>query len=739
MIAGTPGVFWDAFKEMAKDPDGIGVWFTSQKNVGTGLKMVPFRGEDGRAILPSDEEAVRSGRYPLRIAATFLVHPDANQATKDFARWVLTQEAAKAIAEARRNETIWPMPTYPAFIHVSPTPTVKGNAAERRAISAPVAPPEVKFDSKIEGAVAVMPTQRLSVYNLMIDHAHQAAYEQFLFEALTTNGRLKLIDRSQLTKLLQERELLLKHSPQAVPPLIAADVFVFSSIVSNKGQVTLHLQAVHAPTASLLSEIELPINAGDPLHFTPPLSVSVARWWPGVLRGLADARSKPIWSVLDVYGGKLEWEETADDLRRSLDDTLAAEPKVFHATFAPLGDTRQESLLWRMGLIQSRMGRNCPGCDYLVDARLTGPHELELRLRGTDLSILARTMLNNSDRTRLLGAAKVWLQGQIIAKSSRSPRERKPISLADDDWARQQARMEYDIACRLRDKALALNPRPWSRDMMETWHWTVLTNPEARQWLTDARRHNRRAAQLDPTWETVAHAALEPFFLYPHLLGGDNRLSSPEDRIDDDERFLAAFPNSPHHEEVLAWCILECIQIGNPRENLRPLVPIDPALQSECFRKAMQRYPEYLRRYSMNGKGGGMKAGASLGFIFFFHNLHDFVHYLKPSDDELKAIVDQWTKDFDAHCDKAPHSDFVRLQIMHAKNDKAGYVKLLTKLQARWPNPKQAEWQTGGLNSVLQSWMYLFPGPVDKDPLWQWSRGKRGPGDLQDVYSSPKK
>ena len=181
----------------------MGVWYYSQLNIGKGFKVVPILDEGGQARWPSDAAAVCSGRYPLRIEARYLVHPEANQATKEFARWLLTPEAGKAIAEAPRKAGGWPNPTMPAFFHV--TQRQSADKAPGEAAVVVMTPPAVKFDAKVEGAVAVLPTQRLSIFNLMIHQAHQAAYEQLVSEAIAADGRLKLVDRSLLAKVLEER------------------------------------------------------------------------------------------------------------------------------------------------------------------------------------------------------------------------------------------------------------------------------------------------------------------------------------------------------------------------------------------------------------------------------------------------------------------------------------------------------------------------------------------------------
>ncbi len=413
----------------------------------------------------------------------------------------------------------------PAFVHVTPAPPADDALPQE---PAPVkTPPLVRFDAKVEGSLAVLPTLRLSTYYLMVGQSHQAAYEQSIFESLAADGRLKPVERAQLAKAMQERELQLAESPQAAnAPMIAADVLVFSWIASRGGQGLLHVQAVHAPTTALLGEIELPIDAGHPLQFTPPLGEMLARWWPGVLRALVNARTRPVWTVVDVFAGQAECAKTAPGprrgpvdadagqaelakaaaaIRRGLDEALAAEPTVFHAAPVPLGGTQQESLLWRMGLSQSMGGGFCRAADYLVDARLSAPGKLELRLRGSDSQVAARTVLSEPDQAKLVATAKAWLAARNRPTSGQAAARPKgrvvggrrlgeatgavgicrglPIAGQDAGIARRPAVPTGDGDVALGPAGQAGGPRTAGR--------SAAAQPPA--------------AQLDPTWETVVH------------------------------------------------------------------------------------------------------------------------------------------------------------------------------------------------------------------------------------------
>ena len=91
------------------------------------------------------------------------MHPQANEAAREFARWLLTPEAAKAMEDGRRNEIRWPIPQCPWLVHVTQAQAVETARAAPRVML----PPETRFDGKIEGAVAVMPTVRRTAFSLV--------------------------------------------------------------------------------------------------------------------------------------------------------------------------------------------------------------------------------------------------------------------------------------------------------------------------------------------------------------------------------------------------------------------------------------------------------------------------------------------------------------------------------------------------------------------------------------------
>lgn len=163
LVKRTPGLFWNEFEEMAKDPNGMGIWYYSAKNIGTGLKVVSILDDQGRAVAPSDLAAVATGRYPLRSPVKIMVHPQANRTTKDFAAWLVTTEAGRAIEAAQAAPEGYSETFNPRLVHVSranyDAAVIVPPAASTPA-SIPVTP-QARFEGKVDGAVAVLPTSTL--------------------------------------------------------------------------------------------------------------------------------------------------------------------------------------------------------------------------------------------------------------------------------------------------------------------------------------------------------------------------------------------------------------------------------------------------------------------------------------------------------------------------------------------------------------------------------------------------
>ena len=721
------------FQAMADDEDGIMVWRHNKELAASGLKILPIVRKPGEpGALPTDTAAVASGRYPLRLPLRVAMHPAAPGHVQALVAWLQTPQAAEAMTSARIPWANYPSPV----AHVS--------MAEKDVPSEAPPPedltvPDVKFDGPIQGAAAVLPTEPLSLYFLMGNPSHLALYEQAIADAIHADGRLKLVDRTELSRVLAERRLqMLDYAALPTEPIISADVIVISHVVTEATRHYLRICAIHGSSGSLLSQLRLPIDPADLATFKPPLKELVRRWWPGVLHRLRAGREKPRWVVLDVYAPSLELTEPADVLRDALQVALRADDRVFAMT-SPMGNEAQQEVLLRMlGLSAPAGGYFTPTADYLVDARLLDSTAIEMRLRNAQLTVLAEETLTGTDAKALPSAVTQWLDRQVTKNKA------KPTSastgLATDEWARRQAQAELEIGRRLRNQI----PN-WRFDESERiWRWTgsasVYSFPEdlGAAVQADANRHFRRAAQLDPTLEEAAYEVLADL----HILRDYYTLSDAENvkslaALWPLERFLDTFPQSPRYGDVLARLAILCGNLAR-KVKLAPSAD-DTAIRLALCRKSLDCYAKYMERYYLNG---GIQRPvwyhAYMNFFAYTHLLQAYMELAQPSDAELETLVADWSERFDGSPDKAPHSDFIRLMVFKHKNDRPAFLALLTKMQQRWPDPGHPQWSQ--TTSLVDKMIFrLFRGVDSSNSSFQlWHRGKRGVGDLPKVGYEPK-
>ncbi|KPK48521.1 MAG: hypothetical protein AMK72_06795, partial [Planctomycetes bacterium SM23_25] len=262
----------DVLKAMARDEDGILTWRHNKETAASGLKILPVVCKPGEpGALPADAAAVASGRYPLRLPLRVAMHAGAPGHVQAFVAWLQTPQAAEAMTSARIPWANYPSP----IAHVS--------MAGKDVPSEPPPPedlpvPDVTFEGPIQGAAAVLPTDPLSRYFLTGDPSLLALYEQAIADGIHADGRLKLVDRTELSRVLAERRLQMLDYP-ALPsePIISADVIVISHVVTEKGHTYLRIWAIHGSSGTLLGQLRLPIDSADPATFEPPLNEFLQR------------------------------------------------------------------------------------------------------------------------------------------------------------------------------------------------------------------------------------------------------------------------------------------------------------------------------------------------------------------------------------------------------------------------------------------------------------------------------
>jgi len=740
-------------KGIADDPDALLMWHHTERIAASGLKVLPIVDSGGRDVLPSDLPAVASGRYVLRTPLTFIVHPRASAAGRRFARWLTTEEAAQAIAAYRSG-------SHPADVPLLAHVTLAAKDAPAKRGTAGKTPPPKDGASagsadassaagrtmKIDGAVAVMPTEPLSRYFLMAGPSHQDAYEHAVTEAIRVDGRLKLIDRARLARLLEEHKLEILQSREARPrAIVAADVFVFSCIATDGAKSFLQVSAIHGPTAGTLGELKLPIDPADPGRFQPPLAQTLAAWWPRVLGRLDEVRHKPLWTLVDVYTGSVELEEMAGAVRGAIDGGLASDPRVFFSRSVPMGQTQEEVLLRLMGLSRPEGGRQQPAADYLIEARVAAADRIELRLRGANLAVLERAELVEPNRAKLLARVKTWLAGQVARHGSKLAGSPGVPAWDKDDWATSQARLEYEAGVQWSKKA-GQRQADYDRALQELFRQgAALVRGEEHAPLVRARRdieryrqqawrHYRRAAQLDPTWEKAAWAEIASYgsdnWIYYENLRRGMSFAEP---IDARQRFLKRFPRSDHARQVLADYTGACMNLAGKGK-------IPPGLDQRStrlkyYRKGMEGCRRYIAEYTLRDKHASDWPKFMPSHYLYW--LQKYVELADPPEAECRAIVSEWSESYDTHLDRVPHSDFVRLIVLARKKDRPGFVALLTKMQQRWPDPKHPQWQHTA-DMVSRALHGLFYDHGGGDSFDRWRAGKRGIGDLPRPGYDPK-
>ncbi len=185
-----------------------------------------------------------------------------------------------------------------------------------------------------------------------------------------------------------------------------------------------------------------------------------------MLKRLNDARTRPVWAMVDVYAGS------------------------------------QEVLLRLIGISRPRSAVFTPAADYVLEARMPAKNRMELRFRGGDLKLIEQTSLTATDSQDVVTAAGKWVESQV-AKHPAKPQAAASLHVAfEDDWAKEQARLEYKMAEELKQRRQTFKTEAEKR-MPDGRHYNFL--PKDKRELDRlefrCREHFRRAAQLDPTWE----------------------------------------------------------------------------------------------------------------------------------------------------------------------------------------------------------------------------------------------
>lgn len=701
---------------VADDPAGMGFMLYSKRVEASGLKVLALGGPGGREPVVPTPTGIANGAYPARLEMRVLVHPKASQASRDFVKWLSSAQAGRVMKEYYVfNATVAQDATVVSTNGTTPKET-----------------PAISFDKPISGTVAVMPSETLSRYFVVARPKHHAAYEQAITEGLARDGRLKIVNRAELDRVLAERALVLSRTKEAtVKPILVADVFVLPQITSEGTAAVLRIQAVHGATGSVLGELRLTVDLANPEKFTPPLSEQVQRWWPGVLQRLWLAKHRRVWSLVGVYSGQSgALDEAASAVQAQLRKKLRLDTKRFLADYAPLDMTYREVLMRLLGLSRSWQGRFSPAADYLIEGRLTSAKRLEFRiLSGGDKRVLAAATIESDTPVTLADKAWAWLD----AKAANLPAESGGSDTDLGDWAKSQARLEFQKGQSISKRAEKFFKEAERRRMAAGSPELLPTDEKEFDRLNrQANRHYFRSSQLDPTWEDPAYKVLRAASKALPSFGQHLMLAEAH------TRFVDIFPRSKRGRGIMEhayvyWQILAGALESAGRGSERVPRGIDRGkLYLQCLRKSLDVRREYFKRYMHRHKtfhGGRWHSIQGMTT----HYLYDTARYLarsKAPDAQIRQTVADYGELLDKYPAEASHSDFLKLYIVARRNDKAGFLKMLRGMQKQHHDPKDAYWLRGSLRADQELRRLFGVGYGDRNTLRQWLDGKRGPGDL---------
>lgn len=520
-------------RESAKGPETVardrwvmGFLAVDRHLAGSGLKILPVRPrEGGAALLPSPQNVI-SGRYPFYAYLVAAARPDAPPVTQEFRK-------------SLRPESYW---------RSQLDYTLSGDAVEE---VWPLPDPRIATPA-VSGAVAVLPLEPLSKYFLMTDSSYHAAYEEAVAAGIARDGRLKLVDRAALARVLGEHKLgLLAAGQRPRRPLVAADVLVLSFVISEQSRAYLLIEAIHAATTSLLGRLKLPIDPARPAEFPIPLAERVAQWWPGVLRNLDAVRSRPVWMLLPIAGVEANDYPRVEQFRAACQSRLAADSAIFLTNHTMLMDAQREVLMELMGISRPAGGKFTPAADYLVDLQfLAGKVQLRV-LRGSDLANIREAAIAASD-SRAAAKAEDWLSEQVASLSARQP-ARAALSPPVTAPNAAQATLELERGGKLRQEHETLQNKYYQQHHgLE--NFTPQEIEELHRLDAEANRCFQRAAQLDPSRESAAYEAAKSLFVHEH-----GTFAAYCRAAEAAGRFVETFPDSKHREEMLHDAAMDCM------------------------------------------------------------------------------------------------------------------------------------------------------------------------------------
>ena len=307
--------------------------------------------------------------------------------------------------------------------------------------------------------------------------------------------------------------------------------------------------------------------------------------------------------------------------------------------------------------------------------------------------------------------------------------------------------------------ALELQPVPELRKQLEAfrqaayerwraagqWEGPEVYLPEDKKELErreeEISRHYQRAAQLDPTCEATAYEAAVAAMWAGRRAGP--AYASNRQTVDVFTRFLDTFPNSKHAPSLT-------LEVSDAYSRNAHYLTNDVTGDSVNLPRGVEReglIKEYRERamvymirhlglvYSAMAKPGGAEPALDFSGAMLTERMRWFQIHLDEyaatgiSEAEFEEVAAEYSRTLDSFPQRMPPGDFQRLRYLAAKKKRQAYADLLSKMQRRWPNPKDVHW-TLGKDRAIEDLSDLFQTDPRGTSFYRWLRGKGGPGDL---------
>jgi hypothetical protein len=697
---------------VSADKYSLGFVAAGKSSLGSGLKVLKV-GKTSSNAVAAEAANVVSGAYPVALPVSVRIHPKAPPAAKKFASWLQSPQAAEALASN--------------YIYSKALVLKPPAGATAAAVNAPT---DVKdFTGQVFGAAAVLPTEVLSRYFLMAKSEHLAAYEDAICRMIDADGRIKVVDRANLDKVWRERLYALLLGQTEFKPAISADVFAAPAIVPAGAGSALRIRFLHGPTASLLGELSLPISPSDPMRFDPPLQQALAPAWQAALAKLAEARTRPSWALVGVYSATETGMGQAAQIEQRIRDTLRGDKRLFFCETLDVDAAQQEAIMAMTGAGRPMVGGFRGDSDFLLEGKLQDG-QLELRvLAGRNLALLARKSFEP-------GADELisqWLSTQAQREKGAGA---ATAAAPAEDWTGKQAKLEFEIAERLGKQIEARTREAEKRRVSAGLTKIMDQDAQVLKDLAEQRKqHLTRAVQLDPNDERICQAFIGA------VEDGSSRFPVYVRKAQMYERVVRLFPKSAQHRGNMEYAITYYATAANflgkslrGADSLAVPRGIDhPRLRLFYLKKELSLFDSYAARYAgcfddpKEDRGSWHTFGNYMLQYLYAAGCH--VYLGKPAAQEVDQMIARWSAIFDDKPAAGPHSDFLRLRLTALKNDRAGFLKLLTDMQQRHPKPKDSYWLIGAC--VAQEDMYrLFGHGTDRCNFAKWLAGSRGIGGL---------